>query len=271
MSIATDHPIRLTLLRQLFELRFATTMQLARLTEPEYASRRSAVRQTTRHLNTLEGEGLVLRLERRIGGWRHGSAPTIWTLITSGYRAVTGDGKKRHRPQLVSTTFLEHLLAVAETRVIAAETLRHHDEEAELRIQGEPACWRTYLGQHGGQLTLRPDLQVTVTTVEYQDRYFIEVDRATENPARIVAKCGQYVQYRRTGAEQKAHGMFPAVLWIVPSIRRRDQLRTHLTDAELPTGMFHALTLAELPEIIRSGPPVNQNISSRKENNPHEQ
>lgn len=269
MTVLPDHPIHLSLLRQLFEIRFATTEQLARLTEPAYGSRRSAIRQTTRHLTTLEQTGLVLRLDRRIGGWRRGSAPTIWTLTTSGHRSLTGQRNKRLRPHLTSTTFLEHLLAVAETRVIVAETLRHDDADRALMIQGEPSCWRTYLGPYGQQLTLRPDLHITIRTVKYEDRYFIEVDRATENPARVVAKCQQYVQYRRTGTEQKSHGVFPAVLWIVPTITRRDQLRRHLAAADLPSGMFHALTLADLPGIILNGPPTDQNISIRKENNPY--
>lgn len=269
MTVSLDYPAYRTLLAYLLEFRFATTEQLARLTEHDYGSRRSAIRQTTRHLNTLENQGVVLRLDRRVGGWQGGSAPAIWALTTSGYRTVTGEGKKRQRPHLISTTFLEHLLAISETRVTATETIRGIPD-VHLGIQAEPVCWRTYLGPHGQQLTLRPDLRLTVTSAEYRDSYFIEVDRATENPARVIAKCWQYVQYRRTGAEQKVDGIFPAVLWIVPSHKRREQLRSHLQEAELPQGMFHVLTLTDLPEIIRDGPHLTkQNNPMRKENNPH--
>lgn len=263
MTSSPDYPTHRTLLQFLLELRFATTEQLARLTISEYGSRRSAIRQTTRHLTALEKPGLVLRLERRVGGWQGGSAPTIWALTTSGHRAITGQSGGRQRPQLISTTFLEHLLTIAETRIVAAETARAVTG-ASLTVQTEPTCWRSYLGPHGQQLTLRPDLHLTVTTSEYTDNYFVEVDRATENPARVIATCWQYVRYRRIGTEQKARGAFPAVLWIVPTENRREQLRTHIAAAELPAGMFHVLTLTDLPEVIHDGPPLtNQNNDTR--------
>lgn len=269
MTAALDHPIYQELLAHLLELRFATTEQLARLTREHYGSSQSARRQTMRHLSKLEQHGQLLRLERRIGGWQHGSTPSIWALTTNGYRQVTGHSGTRQRPNLISTTFLEHLLAIAETRVIAYETVQRFPS-AELRVETEPACWRNYLGPHGERLTLRPDLLMSVTTTEYLDRYFIEVDRATENPARVIAKCRQYVRYRRSGAEQRSSGAFPAVLWIVPTAKRRTQLRAHLEAAELPQDMFTVLTLDELPEIIRDGPPLTKQNNTRKENTPYE-
>lgn len=259
MSLSLDYPTYRTLLACLLDLRFATTEQLARMTESEYGSRRSAIRQTTRHLAALEEHRLVLRLDRRVGGWQGGSAPAIWALTTSGHHTITGQGTGRQRPQLISTTFLEHLLAIAETRIIAAETVIVVPGTS-LTVQTEPACWRNYLSPLGQQLILRPDLHLTVTTSKYTDSYFVEVDRATENPARVIATCWQYVRYRRTGTEQKVRGVFPAVLWIVPTEKRREQLQTHIAAAELPAGMFHVLTLTDLPEVIRDGPPLtNQN------------
>lgn len=248
------HPAHQELLAHLLDLRFATTEQLARLMHARYSSRRSAIRQTTRHLHSLQDHAMVLRLERRVGGWQGGSSPSIWALTTAGHRIITGRGKGRQRPHLISTTFLEHLLAVGETRIRAFEAISETDDSS-LTVQAEPSCWRNYLGPHGQELTLRPDLHLVVTTRQYRDSYFIEVDRATENPARVVAKCFQYVAYRRTGLEQKQASVFPAVLWVVPTERRRDQLSAYIQDAELPEGMFHVLTLPELPALIRNGPP----------------
>lgn len=268
MTAGLDHPIYQELLEYLLELRFATTEQLSRLTKKHYGSARSARRQTMRHLAMLEHHGHVLRLERRVGGWQRGSTPSIWALTTTGYRQVTGQVRTRQRPNLISTTFLSHLLAIAETRVIANETVQRFPS-AELHIETEPACWRNYLGPHGERLTLRPDLLMSVTTTEYVDRYFIEVDRATENPARVIAKCWQYVRYRRSGAEQRSTGAFPAVLWIVPTTKRQAQLRAHLEAAKLPQDMFTVLTLEELPDIIRYGPPHTKQNNTRKENTTH--
>lgn len=251
---APDHPALQLLMEHLLVLRFATTKQLARLTGDRYGSARSALRQTTRHLNFLERRGDVLRLERRVGGWLGGSGPAVWALTTSGYRRVAGKRGSRQRPHLLSTTFLEHLLAVAEARVVITETVRTMPDAA-MVVQAEPHCWRTYVGLHGERLSLRPDLMLELTTTAYQDRYFIEVDRATENPARVIAKSRQYQQYRRSGIEQQHAGVFPAVLWIVPSEKRRAQLERHIAAAELPRGMFHALTLADLSGVLREGPP----------------
>lgn len=248
-------PAHTALLAHLLVLRFATTTQLARLERPAYGSSRSALRQTTRHLTALESSGLVLRLDRRVGGWPGGSGPAVWALTTSGYRHATGTKGSRQRPRLLSTTFLEHLLAVAETRVVVAETV-HSIDGAIVRVDHEPDCWRTYLGMLGQRLTLRPDLRLEITTREFRDSYFLEIDRATENPARVIAKCRQYQQYRRAGLEQQATGAFPAVLWIVPHARRRDQLVQHIRQAELTSGMFHVLTLNELPTVLRDGPPT---------------
>lgn len=248
-------PAQAALLARLIVLRFATTTQLARLERPSYGSNRSAVRQTSRHLTALESAGLVLRLDRRVGGWPGGSGPAVWALTTTGYHHATGTKGTRQRPRLLSTTFLEHLLAVAEARVVVAETVRSIDG-AGVRVDHEPDCWRTYLGMLGQRLTLRPDLRLEITTREFRDNYFLEIDRATENPARVVAKCRQYQQYRRTGLEQQTAGAFPAVLWIVPHTKRRDQLTQHIREAQLTTGMFHVLTLNELPTVLRDGPPT---------------
>ena len=62
-------------------------------------------------------------------------------------------------------------------------------ERGDLQLDTEPDCWRTYLGAGGERLTLRPDLAATITSPDYQDHYYLEVDRDTENPARIITAC----------------------------------------------------------------------------------
>jgi len=248
------HQIHEKILRTLQDLRFATTKQLARLTSADYGNDRSALRQTMRHLKTLAEHDLVRSLERRVGGWEGGSQNTIWALTTRGHRLLT-DSPARQRPHLISTTFLEHLLAVAETRVIITETANAH-AGITATVTGEPGCWRQHLGHHGQMLTLKPDLHLTIQSPEFRDSYFLEVDRATENPKRVVTTCWSYQHYRLTGAEQKSAGVFPAVIWIVPNVKRREQLRRHLNEEpRLPQELFTVITLEELPELLRNGPP----------------
>lgn len=246
------HPIYAQLLALIGEYRFATTHQLTRLTTHLYGSRRSAIRQTLRHLRELRERHFITKLERRVGGWQGGSQVAIWTLTTKGRRHLTGN-RNRLRPHHFSTTFLEHSLAVTESRVLLHESA----DQLQLQVvaQGEPACWRRYLDPHGNTVTLKPDLAVTVTSEAYVDRYFIEVDRATENPARVIRKCWQYVQYRRSGTEQGQHGVFPAVIWLVPNEQRKQQIvRNLIVEAKLPRELFHVLTANELLPLVRDGP-----------------
>lgn len=253
-----DHPIYRRLMELLQAHRFATTTQLARLTGGAYTSTRSATRQTLRHLNRLLDERLVLHLERRIGGWQGGSSASIWALTTRGLRTLTGK-TVRQRGHVVSTSFLAHLLAITETRTLIDETIRHLPDTT-ASITTEPDCWRHYLGAGGQNLTLRPDLHAVVTSPSYQDYYFIEVDRDTENPARVITACRHYQAYYTTGAEQQTTGVFPVTLWVVPHGKRRDQLWRYITSQpDLDNRLFTVITTQQIPETISNGPPPNNN------------
>ena len=238
----------------LHDHRFLTTHQLARLARHQFGNRRSAKRQTLRHLDSLHDRKLVTALERRVGGWQGGSAVTIWTLTTKGLRLLTGKRTGRIRPHHFSTTFLEHLLAVAEVRVSLEETTCQ-TPGLEVSLQTEPGCWRTYLDGAGMTATLKPDLALRVTTTDFVDHYLIEVDRATENPGRVIRKCWQYETYRRTGAEQKQIGVFPLVVWVVPNLGRAQQLSQAISvEPKLPSQLFTVVTHEQLASLIRDGP-----------------
>ena len=254
-----DHPIYRRLMDLLRVHRFATTTQLARLTSDGYATMRSATRQTLRHLNRLLKERLVLHLERRIGGWQGGSSASIWALTTRGLHALTGQ-TLRMRNQAVSTSFLAHLLAITETSVQITETARSMTD-ASATITTEPVCWRSYLGPAGQQLTLRPDLHAVVASPHYDDHYFIEVDRDTENPARVLAACQRYAAYYASGAEQRHTGVFPITLWVVPHDVRREQLWHYITEQpDLDSRLFAVITAQQIAETITGGPPSNEYV-----------
>jgi hypothetical protein len=54
----------------------------------------------------------------------------------------------------------------------------------------------------------------------YEDRWFIEVDRATESRTTLDRKLDRYVAHWRTGREQATRGIYPRVLWVVPDAGR---------------------------------------------------
>ena len=253
LNLATLSENRRELLELLHTHRFATSRQLTRFVLTRYSSASSAHRQTLRHLTGLEEQRLVTRLERRIGGWQRGSEVAVWSLTTTGLRLLTGS-TRRQRPQAVSTTFLAHTLATTEVCLVISETVREI-EGVEVSLTQEPDCWQSFPIPAGGLITLRPDLAATITSPEYTDHYFLEVDRATENPARIIRTTRQYLAYQQSGIEQEALGVFPAVIWIVPHTKRHAQLTRHLaTEPGIPSDLWLVITLNQLPELVRDGP-----------------
>ena len=249
------HPTQARLLALVAAHRFATTTQLARLTAPDYASSASALRQTQRHLASLAQQRLLTNLERRVGGWQGGSAVTIWAATTRGHRLVAADEgeevPRRQRPREVSTTFLDHLLAITEVRTSIEEAVRQQtDTEAAVAL--EPDCWRTALSPSGQVQVLRPDLAVTITSPAYEDRYLVEVDRATENPGRVIATCWRYQEHQ---AQVGDDDVFPLVVWLVPGDRRRHRLERAIAHSTgLLRDLFRVIRLDQLPTLIHGGP-----------------
>ena len=255
---APIHPMQARLLALVAAHRFATTTQLARLTALEYASPASALRQTQRHLANLAQQRLLTSLERRVGGWQGGSAVTIWAATTRGQRlVVTGKGDevpRRQRPREVSTTFLDHLLAITEVRTSIEEAVRQ-EAATEAAVALEPDCWRTALSPSGQVQVLRPDLAVTITSPAYEDRYLIEVDRATENPGRVIATCWRYQEHQATSAPASDGDVFPLVVWLVPTDRRRHRLERAIAHSTgLLRDLFRVIRLDQLSTLIHGGP-----------------
>lgn len=257
---APIHPMQARLLALVAAHRFATTTQLARLTALEYASSASALRQTQRHLASLAQQRLLTSLERRVGGWQGGSAVTIWAATTRGHRRVAAENEedeeevpRRQRPREVSTTFLDHLLAITEVRTSIEEAVRQ-EADTEATVALEPDCWRTALSPSGQVQVLRPDLAVTITSPAYEDRYLIEVDRATENPGRVIATCWRY-QEHQAASSQASDGVFPLVVWLVPTDRRRHRLERAIAHSTgLLRDLFRVIRLDQLPTLIHGGP-----------------
>lgn len=257
---APIHPMQARLLALVAAHRFATTTQLARLTALEYASPASALRQTQRHLASLAQQRLLTSLERRVGGWQGGSAVTIWAATTRGHRLVAAENgedeevPRRQRPREVSTTFLDHLLAITEVRTSIEEAVRQ-EADTEAAVALEPECWRTALSPSGQVQVLRPDLAVTITSPAYEDRYLMEVDRATENPGRVIATCWRYQEHQATTSQASDGDVFPLVVWLVPTDRRRLRLERAIAHSTgLLRDLFRVIRLDQLPTLIHGGP-----------------
>lgn len=225
----TDRDIRI--LEDLEQFRLLTTRQIQRLHLPakplgSHVTISAATRGTTRILNRLEDLDAIERLERRIGGLKHGSALTIWHIGGAGeryLRARRGDTARRryHQP---NAPFIAHTLAIAEVATALREQVSVGRFEL-LELASEPACWRAFTGPGGQVLTLKPDLFAITADARTETHSFIEIDLDTEHPSAVVRKCRLYQQYFRTGIEQQAQGLFPAIVWIVPTMKRARTLQ----------------------------------------------
>jgi Replication-relaxation len=204
-----DRAILVTLRR----LRVATAVQLERLHFEGVGVRASRLA-----LASLTQRRLVARLPRVVGGVRAGSAGYVYALDVAGWR-LADPGRRPVRPWPIGTAFLAHSLSVTELYVRLVEQERAGGPIL-AEFAGEPACWRSFAGPGGGRVWLKPDALAALRLGGFEDRWFIEMDRATESLATIARKCETYRRYWQSGVEQARTGVFPQVLWIVPDERR---------------------------------------------------
>jgi hypothetical protein len=220
------------ILESLRRVRLLTGSMIARL-HVTAATPPTRGRKTRAIMQRLTSLGLVVSLQRRIGGMRAGSDGQIYGLSGLGHAVLDleAGGARRHRLREPSPMFQDHLLAVAELYTQLVEGSCAGRIEL-LEFTTEPTCWRYFPGLAGETVTLKPDAFVRLVTGGYELSAFVEVDLATENLTRITAKLGLYVRYWHDGAEQHRHGVFPRVWWLVPDAGRRDALARQV--ARLP-------------------------------------
>lgn len=236
--------------------RFLTSRQVHAFTfDHQHASSASAARVCRRVLLRLQEWGLLQRPVRRIGGLEAGSASSVWMLTTTGQRLrnVRAGLGAIGRVREPGEGFVRHYLAIADTHLTLIKAARLKRLEL-LTVEIEPAAWRSYTGAAGGRAVLKPDLYAVTAVGEFEDHWFIEVDRATESVPTLIRQCRQYEAYRRTGTEQADSGLFPLVLWVVPDELRLTKLQQALLAArELDPQLFRITTPDQVIATITGG------------------
>jgi hypothetical protein len=200
-------------LATLDRVRLATTGQLERMCFSDVSDRRAR-----RCLASLVERQVIVRLTRPVGGARAGSSGYIYGLGLAGLRLLHPH-RAPQRPDDPGRRYLAHNLAVTELYVQLVEA----DRAGLLDLRdftAEPACWRSFAGAYG-RAVLKPDAAVVTRQGDYENYWFIEVDRAIESRTVIAGKCEQYRRYWQTGTEQARIGGFPRVLWLVPDDKRQ--------------------------------------------------
>jgi len=242
------------ILQGLQESRFMTSKHISRQHfEPDHANPTAAQRAANRAMHKLQGYDLATTIYRRVGGAKGGSSGFVWSLTPTGHRLLGLDSgsQPRKRNFEPSQRFVEHTLAVSDlhVQILGMEGVALSD------VQFEPDCWRGYTGRHGVRQQLKPDLYAVTSDGEYEDLWFFEIDLNTEAPSRVVSKCEQYQEYYRSGIEQEKHGVFPAVVWVVPNPKRKATLQSHVRQSVniADKGIFTFVLPDELDALIRKG------------------
>lgn len=242
-------------LRFIQAYRYLTTSQIQRLHFTDAPTTSAALRAATRNLKKLRELQLIDTLTRRIGGVYSGSGSFIWRLDSAGehlLRLIDNKARPHRKSFEPSTYFLTHTLAVTECFVRLNEICRKrgmHLTEA----QNEPYCWRPY-NSVGKIISLKPDLFAVTKCDSYEDRWFFEIDLATESPIKIIEKCRRYYKYYQSGLEQQQFGVFPLVVWIVPDDTRKNSIEVHIKRefSRFPN-IFTVITPDELEKLVCQG------------------
>ena len=189
---------------------------------------------------------MVERPIRRVGGLMAGSGSSVWMLTTAGQRVLSlrGGLGAVGRVRAPGERFVRHYLAVADAHLALLSASRAGQFEL-VNVELEPACWRPYAGLGGSREVLKPDLYAVTASGDYEDHWYLEVDRATESLPTLIRQCQQYEAYRRTGTEQAKRGLFPYVLWIVPDDTRAQKLDAALNAARQLDRQLFKITMPE--------------------------
>ncbi|MHB8510859.1 MAG: replication-relaxation family protein [Actinomycetota bacterium] len=217
------------ILKSLAEMRILTAAQIQRLHFIE-GSALTQARRSRRVLERLHGLDFVHRFDRRVGGLHAGSAGYCYALSPGGQRLIQPtNGQRRRRPTESSSTFQNHVLAIAEIGVKLVEAHRSGLVEL-IRFQAEPRCWRDFNDLAGRRQTLKPDAFAIIANAEFENLTFVEVDLGTEGRSALKRKADLYRAYALTGREQVVNAVFPRVAFLAADEPRvlniRDAIHT---------------------------------------------
>jgi hypothetical protein len=211
------------ILKTLATVHLATTSQLQRLTLDRQPVRTAEIL-TAQRLQRLRRLGLATAFLRRPSDRRPGRPGYLHALTADG-RVLTGGryaigGARPRKSWRPGDQFIAHRLGITELNTRLIEYSRAGGP-AVTEFQAEPESWRSYTGPAGERLTIRPDALVRLEQDELETSWFCEIDRGTEPARTLAAKCQAYRSYELSGAEQRRHGVFPGIAFIVPDGPRR--------------------------------------------------
>jgi Replication-relaxation len=191
-----------------------------------------------RSLMRLTAGGYLRRLARFVGGFGGGSGQYVYQLGRMGWRSLGKGGT--YRPLRVVDL---HTLTITEC-FVALHSLERGGELTVISYQPEPGC---HLNVAGTPLTPDAYMELGLSAPRLKFRYWLEIDRDTENPDTIKNKC---VWYWR--AYQACQGdVFPLVVFVVPDTARRREIERVVTVGPAEAhALFQVAELNTFVEVI---------------------
>lgn len=191
-----------------------------------------------RALARLTADGYLARLARFVGGFGGGSGQYVYQLGRAGWR-LTGRGGGFRPLRVVDV----HTLTITECYVQLA-ALEQAGRLAVVGFTPEPASHVTVAG-----VPLTPDAYVElgepVRRLKY--RYWLEIDRDTENADTLRGKCVRYWKAYKAWTDD----VFPYVVFVVPDERRRREIERVIAGGPAEAqALFQVYPLETLAEVI---------------------
>jgi hypothetical protein len=95
-----------------------------------------------------------------------------------------------------------------------------------VRIETEPVNWQRYLSPGGSAQWLKPDLYAITAVGDFEDHRYIQEPTSTPNTCpRSSARAPPTRPTSSAVATQARHGVFPIVIWVVPTTARAESIR----------------------------------------------
>lgn len=198
---------------------------------------------------------VLSRLEgRSVGGKKAGSAGFVYIVGPAGQRLLAAEQSQPvRRSWTPRPSWLKHALAVSHLYVELRQ-LEHAGRLTLKTFEAEPRSWRSYLTS-GVATVLKPDAFIELSLGDYLDSYFVEVDCGTESTSTLARKFDAYAAYWRSGVEQRRQGVFPKVLWLAPSEKRRHVITVVAERQSAETWPLHQIVVYDQAPAVFCGQP----------------
>lgn len=222
LSAASMTPTERALIDALTAIRVAMAGHIAQIVFGEHDVE-TARRLAHRHLQKLQKEGLIRRLENTSRSHRERGRPgSVYVLTSAGLTLVArlrGIGAEQRMAWQPAPSRLDHWLDIADLyTALAVDARQGGPAIREFRAEGD--AQRLYRDPAGRIQLIRPDVLVRLASGDLELSWFVEIDRGTEGQRVIADKCDAYRRYELSGTEQQQFGIFPGVVFIAPDDSR---------------------------------------------------